>query len=193
MSGAIAVVIAAIGSLAGLSAMIRVRAQNRVDDANASVTEATAADKWEKLYSALQDRVQSLEKEREEMRAAAAELRESASNAEASAADARLEAQRARTEKAQAETQKAAAQTRVAELEAELARSIAAAREERHKLRNEFETWMRSHEAERVTERAAYEKRIQLLEDRVETLSAQLGVVERRHRTDRRNGDDVVS
>lgn len=188
MSSALAVAFAAIaafGGLAGFSAWRRVRSQNRVDNANASVTEATAADKWEKLYGTLQDRVLALETERQEMRAEAALLREAASNAEASAADARLQAQRSRTEKAEAET-------KVAELEAELARSIARAREERHALRGEFETWMRHHEAERVEERAAYETRIQLLEDRVETLSAQLGQYERR-RTSRRHGDEQAA
>lgn len=159
-----AIIAAILGG--GFVAYFRAPSQNRADAAKAGLDEADAVGRWQDLYEGLQERLEVVEQQ-------AAHLRDLARQAEASAASARLEAQKARTQKSEAET-------RVAELEAELARAIASASEERHALRGEFEAYMRKQDAERLVEREKYEIRIAQLEERVETLSAQLGQTERR-------------
>lgn len=176
----------------GLVAFLRYRSQNRVDDANAGISEADAVGRWQSLYDALQTRVGHMETDMtlllEKDRARETEmssLRDAARAAEASAAEARLEASRARTAKAESDT-------RVAELEADLARALKEAGDERHALRTDFAEYRIEQEQRELAMRqefearsTAYEATIADLTARVETLSAQLG--NDRRSTDRRD------
>jgi chromosome segregation ATPase len=154
------------------------RSANRKNNADARLAGAqadfTLQDTYQEWIEDQRKVNDDLRSQIDEMRGQMSELRDRARSAESSAADARVEAARDRTDKAQADQ-------RIAELEAELARALKDAGEQRHAMANDI----------KALQLALQNKDIEMAELRVEldNLRGVVGAAERRTRDADRRGD----